>query len=236
MSTGNPNIKSFINHFRNKIIAIDQLQVETEHDTLKLLLYTAIIDTLSKTASPPFFNEAEKFANIIEYFSDWPHCNKISIIHLIRYLDIMSHPKLESIKKTSFAIIDTWDESKSYFLDKDPDLNLINNKLDKTISKKQIGNISINHLQHKYLFYKFRCCLMHELRPPGYGRCYPEDEEPCYRYSSISDSFSLCYPVLFCKKICENILNNLEKYYSNNRINPRDYFKYGPYWIELFNT
>lgn len=236
MCSINSAIDTFLDHFRDKVAAIDKLNVESQHDTLQLLPYTAIIDTLAKTVSPPHLNDAQKFAHIIESFADWEHCNNISLVHLTKFFKKIPTPELEPLRKHCYSIIDTWDKNTNHTLDKDPDFDSINDKWKKLPLKNSFKDITLEHLQHKYLFYKFRCCLVHEFRPPGYGRCYPDDTEPCYRYSSISESMALCYPVLFCKKKCEIIIENLEKYYKDNRINPYDYFKYGAYWISSLNT
>ena len=106
-----------------------------------------------------------------------------------------------------------------------------------------LGGVPLEHLQHCHLLYAYRNALVHELRPPGYGMEYGDEEEPYYHELSTIESehepavetIELVYPVPFFRKLCLSVLSKLEDYLRRNRLNPYDYYKFGTYWIDALN-
>ena len=191
---------------------------------------------LSKTTTPPTSGNRERLVSFIRNFSGWRNCDKISLPHLIRYLELVPSPEYSSVREYAFSKIDTWTPGIFTSIDNDIEYNDIKGRWPKN-TQKPIENIQLDHIQHVQLFYNYRNGLIHELRERGYGMEIGMDTEPYYHTMKDGDNvtWELVYPVGFYKIICETALEKLKVYYINNRINPYNHFSFGTYWLDEFN-
>ncbi|MBN1842370.1 MAG: hypothetical protein JW883_08855, partial [Deltaproteobacteria bacterium] len=134
--------------------------------------------------------------------------------------------------------LNQWPSMEIIFLDRDGVLQEIKDRWP-SASPNPLENITLEYLQHINLFYSYRNSLVHDLKEPGYGMEFENDEEPFYQYTrqveGESSTWELVYPVRFYEKICDSAIKNLREYYLNKRIDPYSCYTFGTYWIEGLN-
>ena len=232
------NIETYLKHFQNRFDYIKGLDLAEGNNTLKQVLYASLIDALSRTVSNPEDGNRERFVNIVSNFGGWNHSDKISATHLAALLKKMNSPQFSDLKEFTHKKIDTWFSGRLIGIDEDFDEKDIRNLWPKDV-KRVYDNLTIEHIKHKSLFYRYRNTLIHELRKPGHGFPFRENGEPYYHTSTDADtkvqSIELVYPMAFHEFIVQNILNNLNDYYLKDRIDPYACYTFGTYWIESLN-
>jgi len=246
------SIDCFISFFHEQIQSIASIQLSKPGDCLlfKKILYVSMIDSLSKAVSPQLGNRSrERFVGFFKSFIKWKYSEKISLPHLKAVLENTSHPDYSKLKTFANSQSAKWVEGEIIELDKDPDYMDVFDLWPKDGNGKPKSinicrrNITLNLLTHGSLFYAYRNTLVHEMRKPGYGLDWETKKEPYYaimdhleKEGKLSRSWELVYPVGFLEDICESVLEVLEKYYKNNKIDPYAFFNFGTYWIEELNA
>ena len=239
-------IERFISYFRNEVEQIWALKVEGggHQKAYKKVLFFAVIDSLSKCIFPKKGNR-DRIVAFINEFSDWKNRTKISLPHVSQLLSKSPKPPFSDLRKFTYAELNKWSPGAIIKLDQEPDIKEIA-KLwpSEKEHKKPLEGVSIESLQHIHLFYSYRNYLVHELREPGYGFEYLQDEEPFYiSFSHLSigedeeakETWKLVYPVLFLKRLIDTCMNKMEKYLIENNINPYMSYTFGTYWIDELN-
>ena len=213
-------INPFISFFYEQFSSIRSAQFEKYDKLYKKILYVATIDTLSKTVYPKKRNR-DRFISFIRNFSTWEFCEKISLPHLAKLLEIVPDPEFSNLRKFAFSHFDQWEEGFVIRLDKDPNYAEVQNLWPRDKEQvKPIENVQLDFLRHDHLFYTYRNSLVHELREPGYGIEFSsmDANQPFYHHMAHLDkdketiSWELVYPLGFFESICETALKKLKTY------------------------
>jgi len=232
-------IEKFISYFQFKFQIIRDTEFKANDELFKKILYIGIIDALSKTIYPRKGNR-ERFVSFLENFSDWKHCSRISLPHLVRLLEFIPAPEYSKIREFAFPAYGQWPPGEIISLEKDPEFKEVKKYWPKGQENiESIGGVKISSLKHIYLFYTYRNSIVHELRNPGYGvEELSLEKEPSYHSMTMEDgkdTWQLVYPLGFFEIICETCLKSLKKYLIINNINPYNSFNFGSYWKEELN-
>lgn len=232
------DIERFLQFFRNRLNEIRAIDCGQSTGLFRKILYSGLLDALSKTTAHPKKGNRERIVAFVRNFCDWPTCEKITLPHLVRLLEKVPDPEFSDIRQYAFSLLDQWGEGEVIYINKDPDLQDIKKYWPKDIPKP-LEDIQIDFLQHVNLFYRYRNSLVHELRKPGYGMEFTGDIDPFYHSMTDSDtkqkSWELAYPMKFYDNLCESAINNLKEYYLKDRIDPYSCYTFGTYWIEELN-
>ena len=232
------DIDRFIKYFHGRLEIIRNTDFKDANNLFKKILYSGLIDALSKTTSNSKKENRERIVVFVKNFCNWSTCERISLPHLVRLLQKVPDPEFSELRAYAFSLLDKWGEGEVISLNFDPNLQEIKKYWPKDIPKP-LQDIQIDFLQHVNLFYRLRNSLVHELRKQGYGAEFPNDAEPFY--SSMTDletnqkTWELVYPIKFYDNLCISALKNLKTYYLKDRINPYSCYTYGTYWIEELN-
>lgn len=238
LKTLEEKIGKFLGFFSGRLEEIENLSGGESTTIFKKILYTSVLDTLSKTTAHRKKGNRDRIAVFISNFCGWTNCEKISLPHLIRLLDRAPDPSFSDLREYAFSIIATWDEGKEITLDKDPNFQEVKKRWPKE-NPKPLEDIQIEFLQHRNLFYRYRNSTIHEFREPGGGIELSHNLEPFYDFSwnttTNQSKWELVYPLGFYKGLCENATRSLKDYYLKNRIQPYSHYPSGTYWIEELN-
>ena len=237
------NIKFYFNYQRNQINIISNLKVEDYDRIYKKLLFSSMIDALSRIVYPRK-GSRDRFIEFVKKFGDWKEGNNVSLTHLIRLITKCPEPEFQDLRKLAYAAIKDWSSGELVTLDRDIDFNLALSKFPKEKSFNKIfDEVNLISLQHYSLLYAYRNSLVHEFRPPSsdFDRSY--HDFPFYmhltkmksEYSS-EEAWILNYPVQFYIWLTNNCINNLEAYLIENKLDPYNYYVFGDYWLENFNN
>lgn len=239
----NENIDRFIDHFSKQVNRISSISCE-DSETFKKSLFCSLIDALSRSIYPKK-HPRDRFVSLINRFSMWAHRDYVSLTHLVRLLQLVPDPAFERLRRYATQKIEDWPNSwELIYLDKDPPRCEVDQHWPSIKEyKTPIQNVTIESLTHRELLYTYRNSLVHELRSPGYGMEFGDENEPFYHELSNIDgagtpqveTIELVYPVAFFEKISSNILQHLSEYLKVNQLNPYDYYNFGTYWIEGLN-
>lgn len=232
-------IERFISYFQNKYEVIKETKFKANNELFKKIIYIGIVDALSKTVFPRKGNR-ERFVSFIENFSDWKHCSKISLSHLVKLLEFTPEPEYSKIRKFAFSAYGQWPPGEIISLKKDPEFEEVKKYWPKGKENiEPIEGVKISSLKHIHLFYTYRNSIVHELRNLGHGlEELSLEKEPSYHAMTMEDgknTWQLVYPLGFFENICETCLKNLKKYLISNNINPYNSFNFGSYWKEELN-
>ncbi len=232
------SVNRFLGFFENQLSMVKNAEFKKSNNLFKKILYVGLIDALSKTVASPKKGNRERIVSFIRHFTDWKDCEKISLPHLVRLLEKIPDPEFSPVREYAHSLMDQWSDGEVISIDREPALAKVK-KVWPNNSPKPLEDINIEHLQHVNLFYKHRNSMVHELREPGYGMEFKNDEEPFYHSMSHleneSHTWELVYPLGFYEKICKSALPKLREYYLKERIDPYSLYTFGSYWIEELN-
>lgn len=186
------------------------------------------------------------FTSFLQQFSDWSDGTRISLPHLLRFIDVVADVALAPLKAFALERIAPWKDGEFISLDRDPDIAEIQGtRLWPKGKKYKINtrNYSLESLRHVNLFYAYRNSLAHEMRPRGLGVEFLEDREPYYISVSEFDSslqslparWTLIYPLQFFVNRAEKALGKLKPHLTAQGIDPLSRLSIGDYWIDGLN-
>ena len=232
-------IERFILYFQNKYQIIKETKFKSNSELFKKILYIGIIDALSKTIFPRKGNR-ERFVSFLENFSDWKHCSRISLPHLVRLLEFTPEPEYSKLREFAFSAYEQWLSGDIIGLEKEPKYEEVMRYWPRGKDNiEPIKGVKLESLKHVHLLYTYRNSLIHELRNLGHGiEELSLGKEPSYHHltdEKNEETWQLVCPLGFFENICENCVKNLEKYLTENNINPYNSFNFGSYWIEELN-
>jgi len=232
-------IEKFIFYFQFNFQIIKDTKFKANDELFKKILYIDIIDALSKTIYPRKGNR-KRFVSFLENYSDWKHCNRISLPHLVRLLEFSPEPEYSKIREFAFSSIGQWAPGEIISLEKDPEFKGVKKYWPKgQVNDEPIKDVKLESLEHVHLLYTYRNSLIHELRNPGYGvEELSLEKEPSYHSMTMEDdkdTWQLVYPLGFFEIICVTCLKSLKKYLIINNIDPYNSFDFGSYWKEELN-
>ncbi len=232
------DIERFVGFFKRQLEVIDSAQFAEKGNLYKKALLVNVIDALSKTVYPRKGNR-DRFVSFIRHFGEWRDCERISLPHLVRLLEKVPDTDFSELRKFALSRFAEWPDGEVIYLDKDPDYSEVYKLWPKDKEyTKPLENVQLDSLRHVHLLYSYRNSLIHEMRKPGYGMEFPNDDAPFYGsmlHDENKNTWELAYPLKFFQAVCELTLASLRSYYSENGINPYDYYAFGTYWIEDLN-
>lgn len=231
-------IKDYLDYFQNQLQKIRNLECKKPTDLFRKILYSSLLDALSKTTAHPKKGNRERIVDFIHRFCNWSTCEKVSLPHLLRLLEMVPDPAFSDLRQHVFSILDKWEEPKLIYINSDLDYKDVMKYWPNDIPKP-LENIRIEFLQHVNLFYRYRNSLIHESRKPGDGIEFPNMSEPYYHSMNDNkakqETWELVYPLKFFDSLCDAAIKNLKEYYLKDRIDPYSCYKFGTYWIEELN-
>ncbi|MFC3853505.1 hypothetical protein ACFOSD_11720 [Salinispirillum marinum] len=256
--THKEKVERFINFNRDRInSAFSDFNLNEQSVNAKILL-CSIIDSLAKSRFPKISSNGERFKRTIQTSAKWNDCERISLLHLKRALQV-SHNDNRDFKSLSDWVdstvnicfnIDNKTLSTEIAISNDPEpKNVL--KLwphDKNNSPIKLGSIHWNQLTHKNLFWLYRNSLMHEYRIPGraielnvtkvepfYQKVYQIEDYCPDEGVSFTHRWELLYPSGFFRVVAENILEDVAKYHKTEGTSPFKDYSDGTFWIPNFN-
>ncbi|AFJ02631.1 hypothetical protein Q7C_1482 [Methylophaga frappieri] len=232
------NIERFLGFFERKLEEINGAEFGESTRLFRKVLYLGIIDALSKSVTLQKTGNRERIISFLRYFSDWEYQDRISLPHLVRLLTKIPDPQFSELREYAFGLFDHWHSGDVIRLDRDLTIDEARRRWPRNVPKP-LEDIQIEHLQHANLFYRHRNSLVHEMREPGYGMEFSENEAPFYHsMGNLNDesyTWELVYPTGFFHQLCVTGIQKLREYYIRDRIDPYDHYKFGSYWIEGLN-
>jgi hypothetical protein len=239
------DVDRFTEYFEEEITRTTKIIIEGENHSPKLhkkLIFSAILDSLSKCIFPKKGNK-DRFISFLIEFSEWQDHDRISLPHLFRLLKKNPEPAFSNLRNFTTTKINEWSDGELVELSRDPKISEIRRYWpDEKDYKKPLDGVSIEFLQHSHLLYSCRNALVHEFRHLGYGTELKNDEHPFYIGMSHIDNdqeeketWELVYPCGFFEKIVRTSLLNMKNYLINNNINPFSSYTFGSYWLEELN-
>lgn len=238
-------IDRFVGYFKKQLEEIKAL--ETEHaDLYRKLLYVSILDSLAGSVMPKRPNR-DRFICFLQRFCKWPDGNRVSLPHLVQLLRKNPDPAFQNLREWALMKFKALPVHGSALMPISHDPSCDEVKREWPASKEHrtpLEGIDVESLQHFELLYVYRNMLVHELRTPGYGIEFGEDDkDPFYHQMStvgendvlVESSVELVYPWRFLHRLCDTALDELRKYFVANELNPYDSFVFGTYWIRELN-
>jgi hypothetical protein len=239
------HIDRFIGYFKKQLELIDGIPKSDSSKIFRKALYVSVIDTLSKCVFPHRVGNRERFVAFVMRFSNWSEGYNVSMPHLEKLLRVNPDPAYEKLRKSIFAAYNGSLVHRSQIVGIDTDPTYEDIKKDWPVQKEcriPIEGVTLESLQHFNLLYAYRNSLVHELREPGYGMEFDEDEQYPYYHSRTIISgdgderrIELVYPVNFFRKIASTCIDKLDTYLKDSQLDPYDYYKFGTYWIAELN-
>ena len=147
------NIKGYFHYMESMKDSICSLKLDNggHAHALKHLACVGLLDTMAKcVASPnPRFNNYKRFTSFIKTFCEWPECSKISLPHLVRFLQLVPSPEFADLRKHAISKLDAWQDGSIQLLDKDLTYKEVVRLWPKDpIHKEPIEKISLESLSH----------------------------------------------------------------------------------------
>ncbi len=239
------SIDRFIGYFKKQLDEIKELR--TEHAELyRKLLYVSILDSLAGSVLPRRGNR-DRYIYFLQRFCKWPDGDRVSLLHLVQLLRKNPDPAFEKLREWVLAKFKALPVHGGSLMPitRDPSFDEV--KREWPVSQQHrtpLEGIDLVALQHFQLLYAYRNGLVHELRTPGYGMEFGnEDQDPFYHGMStvgeddalVRVTVELVYPWRFLHRLCETALVELKQYFLSNELNPFDSFVFGTYWIRDLN-
>ncbi len=236
------NVINFLKYFEDTLQDVEKIAVG-DTDLFKKIIYLSIIDTLGQCVCS--LRVGERFTYFIKSFSNWPEYSKISLPHLVWFLELVPLTDFNDMRAFVYSKISLWNKDGIVDIGCDPEFSELEALWPNNIVLHEPFNkIKLEYFQHVNLLYRLRNHIVHQFRTPGYGMKALEGNTPMYHqmshyknghYKSPLITWELVYPAGFLKNIIENGIKNLRTYLIKNEINPYDRFKFGTYWLEELN-
>jgi hypothetical protein len=250
-SEGNPmtreieqSINIYADHFTDRVERLKEYEFDAADRVLKKNILVSVLDALSRTASNPQAGNRQRFTELIANFADWANHTRASAPHIHYLLGQLRDPSFEKARSFVSQIVANNSSGELIPLSRDPELHEIAEVWPIPAEQKVLGNMSLKSFTHLNLLYEHRNSLVHELREPGYGIEFSDDDtEPYYHGSTHLGSenvvegrtLELVYPLNFYFRLFENVMSNLKPYLMRNRIDPYDCYRFGSSWIGDLN-
>ncbi|MCC2525709.1 hypothetical protein [Vibrio coralliilyticus] len=221
------------------------------------ILCCSILDAISKSVFPDIASNGKRFTSLIRLCKSWQDSEKVSVLHLLRLLEITPSlsPEARELKdyiaqrysgvfvstnrliSNNFPISSDLDVTE--LLERWPILNG---------GPVKIGGVRPHQLKHVNMLWLYRNSLVHEYRHPGngveLGQYVPES--PFYQEVSTVLSFDdsklhftnrweLVYPSKFFLNLCKNALEVACEHHLEQGTSPFNGYSEGSYWLPNFN-
>ncbi len=239
------DIDRFTRYFEDRLGEVRSLQTEYA-ELYRKLLYVSILDALAGAVLPQRRNR-NRYIYFLRRFCKWPDGERVSLPHLVQLLRKNPDPAFQTLREwvlERFKAL-TVHSGALMPISEDPEFQEVQRQW--PVSKEHrtpLEGIDLEALKHFELLYVYRNSLVHELRTPGYGMEFGnEDVYPFYHGMSTIDNdggtfgrtIELVYPWRFLHRLCETGVRELKQYFLSNDLNPYDSFVFGTYWIRDLN-
>ncbi len=230
------DIERFFEYFAKLRKDLDDIDVP--HGLLfKCLSCFSMLDTLSRCVGDTKENR-KRFLNLIKNFCDWKDGERISVPHLVRYLQIHPSQEFEDLRVFGNQKIDAWKPGNILTIVDDIEVDEVRKRWPRGYDKSEIED-----LQHWNLLWQMRNSLVHEIRFRGRGhQGLATGDAPVYHSQTAleptddpTETWELVYPFAFLAKLLNTALTNLRAYCERNTLNPYNYYRFGTYWLDELN-
>jgi hypothetical protein len=187
----------------------------------------SLLDALSVTRFPSEKKHRNRLCDFIEQCSNWPFWDRVSVPQLLYRLKTDTDARNEGVRKYVERCLAGRQE---YALTDDPAYGDLVAKYPKSDKKL------IEECRQLYLFYDYRCALVHEMRAPGYGSESASTLEPFYlsatELPTNRRTFQLTYPLAFFFGLCDQCTTSLERWFLAQNASPFDAYenRFGDVW------
>jgi hypothetical protein len=238
-------INTYIEHFRGTVARLKAYQLDPRDRILKKNILASVLDALSRTTSNYADGNRERFTAIVANFGDWPHHTRVSAPHIGYLLRNLRSPSFAKAREFIAHTLANNADGSLVRLSSDPQLEEIKRLWPVPADLRLMNQLSLSSFTHLNLFYSYRNSLVHELREPGYGMEFSEnDDEPFYHGMTTSgtndsverQSLELVYPLNFYFRLTESVIQNIETYLRHNRIDPYGCYRFGSSWVSELNA
>jgi hypothetical protein len=225
-------IRQFFEHFRKTSAYFRKQLTPPSHSPAGHELLAgkmaccALLDALSVARFPNEKGHGKRSREFVKAFSKWEYWDKVSIPQLLYRLQRSGGSADDRLKKHVEIRLA---QRQEYAINQDPpSLELIKCFPE---SERVIKNCC-----HLYLFYDYRCALIHEMREPGYGYEFEHTMKPCYQgqmeIPTGRRTLQLTYPLMFFFDLCDECIANLEQYFLAENRSPFDAYesRFGDVW------
>jgi len=251
-------IDRFVKYNEDLIEQIMSIYCPKDNGIYAKVLLCSLFDSLAKCAYPDAAN-GERFKNTITTHTQWEDAERVSLLHLVRAFEVTENLSEDflDLKKELNSLFSTHFNPHNGGMSQEIAINidLLYSEIEKKWPKNskgnliQLGEVTLEKLQHKNLLWLYRNSIVHEFRIPGSGKETISFmiENPCYQAISIffgnnikdfkivHKNFELHYPINFLKQMCKESLYSIAQEYRDKGESPFKVYSEGEYWIPKFN-
>ncbi|MGH8556072.1 MAG: hypothetical protein ACRESZ_01150 [Methylococcales bacterium] len=221
-------ITNFTGDFRQQIDAIVGLtRSGTSEEQIGLYRKTLLVTVLDCLAGIRFDKKSypeltkqnrQRFKRFVDEYGDWPVGGRVSTPFLVTRLEkkTLAGPLLDKVR-SHLAQFDP-EAGNSESLEK-MDFTLEELRL---LVRREAEERALEDVQHWSLLYRYRNHLVHEFREPGYGmEVFAKDNgAACYHSYANDPQYYLVYPSALFESIARTAIDNLERYFVAQELNP----------------
>lgn len=228
-------IQDFERYVREKLASIELIN-GNDRELLKKILYVAFIDSVAACVYPGKGNR-DRFVDTINRFAQWEDRNRVSTIHIARYVYSTSDPVFEKIRNYVQPIINQWKTRVDEYILISEDPLITDDAIKPALWKRDkdsMINFSPQDFSHGVLIYKMRNELVHQFQAQANNLLPSAPNKPFYQVvrnlQNEQFEIELVYPSEFFKGIAESILDNVIEYFISGNINPFPSYYSGNYF------
>ncbi|MFN3624778.1 MAG: hypothetical protein ACK4TP_12030 [Hyphomicrobium sp.] len=227
------DIEQYIDHFRGEHSKLK----EVKHRLHRKVQVVMMLDALARGRYPETqyrkFGSRDRFLNLIEQHSNWPHATSVSTSQLMMMIQERGGAAACGVSDELDTWLDDWSKrhkpSRVDGLGIDPSSTEL---LQQHPNERELK--LVDEAKHSSLLYEYRCVLVHEYREPGHGFEFNEtDMAPSYQDAQREDgrkNVELVYPAGWFLSLVPPILDSLAAYYDREGYNPYDSYRFGSPW------
>ncbi len=221
------------------------------------ILSCSIFDAISKSIFPEISSNCQRFTALVRLCENWPESQKVSLLHLVRLLEITPNLPASTNELKKYAT--------QQFKSKFPNSNSIicnNKEISSDVEIEvilnlwptqnggpiKIGKVLPHQLKHEYLLWLYRNSVVHEYRNPGrgveLGQYVPEYAfyQEMATVSTINEkefkftsNWELVYPYRFFINLCREAVDVVSQLHNENKTCPFQAYSEGTFWLPNFN-
>lgn len=225
-------ILDYCSYFREQLLKIEAL---AELLYAKILTAT-LLDALA-TGRYPEKQVGERYTALIESYANWHARNRVSPIqydlYVKRHVDAAATGNvslhLAALAKTMRI---TCEREQFLAITEDP---LVDALMAMHPTAKE--RAALTQTTHLALLYAYRNRLVHEFKEPGYGFEFDRRHLESFYFQWLQaganidpDPPQLTYPLKWWLSTARTVLDGLEAFYSENRLDPYERHEFGSLW------
>jgi hypothetical protein len=220
-------IRHFESYFSEQIGSIEKVGQKSDQDSRlhRKILYSILIDTLSRAAFPSERKHGRRFVQFIDQCSGWQDKNRVSAQLLKLALEESNLVACPLYKKVS-EIIAAWGPGGWVPRPINDPLHAELISLAEGPPEREI----LDQWRYTPALYQYRNNLIHEYRSSGYGMQIDEDDdEPSY-LSFVNIPWQLEFPVAFFAKLSRMCLGGVVQLLTDDNRDPFLAYDFGSLW------